>query len=85
MTTEIRDYGDGKTIVVYSDERELVTKLSNLKSCQKIVPYTQDQSSKKKVALIGVDLYFPKRRLKTLFRKLGIAPQPLRFFEDLQS
>jgi len=77
MTTEIRDFGDGKTVVVYTNDRATATKLGNYKSCFKIIPYEQVQYSNKKVALVGVDYYFPKRQLKSLCRKVGIPFQPL--------
>ena len=77
MTTEIRDFGDKKTIVVYTDNREVATSLGKYKSCFKIVPYKQEQFSKKKVALAGMDYYFPKKQLKGLLRKFGLPVQTL--------
>ena len=78
MATEIRDFGDNQTVVVYTDDRKLATRLGGLKSCYKIIPYEQEQYSQKKVALIGIDYYFPKKQLKMLLRKLGIPTQPLK-------
>ena len=64
--TELREFGDGKTVVVYTNDREIATKLGNRKKCFKIIPYEQDQG--KKVALVGIDFYFPKRETKALLR-----------------
>ena len=61
MTTAIRDFGDKKTIVVHTDERELATRLMNRKDCLKVVPYEQEQYSQKRVTLVGLDLYFSKK------------------------
>ena len=67
--TELRDFGDGKTVVVYSEDRATATKLGNKKRCFKIVPYEQTQ--KNKVVLVGVDYYFPKSEKRTLLRFCG--------------
>ena len=64
--TELRDFGDGATIVLYTDERELATKLGNRKNCLKVIPYTQEQ--RKGEILVGIDYYFPKRERKALER-----------------
>ena len=64
---EIRDFGDNRTIVLYTDDRELATRVSNWQQCYKIIPYEQEQ--KGRVALIGVDLYLPKR-LKRRMEKI---------------
>lgn len=83
MTT-IRDFGDGQTVVVHTNDRELATQLGNYKQCFKIIPYEQVQYSNKKVALVGVDYYFPKNQLKVLLRKLGIANRGLAKNEEIQ-
>lgn len=81
----IRDYGDRWAIVIYTNERAVATQLGNLKDCFKIVPYEQEQYSKKKVALIGVDYYFPKKSLKGLLKKLGAtATRKLPRFGNIQ-
>ena len=67
---EIREFGDGKTIVLYSDNRQLITRLSNSAKCFKTIPYEQEQPSKKRIALIGADLYFPKRLRPWLERQM---------------
>ena len=76
--TELRDFGDGQTVVVYTNNRDLASKLGNLKICLDIVPYEQEQYKNKRIALIGIDYYFPKKRLRGLFRTLGIPTQPLK-------
>ena len=68
MTTEIRDYGDNKTIVVYSSDKDIVSKLRDSKSCLNIIAYEQEQYSNKKVAVVGYDFYFPKNQEKRLAR-----------------
>ena len=65
---ELRDYGDNKTIVVYTDEQKVAQKLRQRKSCLKIIPYEQEQYSKKRVVLVGLDFYFPKSAKKGLMR-----------------
>jgi len=61
MTTEIRDFGDNKTIVLYTDEQKLYRQLKDSTKCFKVVPYEQEQYSNRRVAVVGADLYFPKR------------------------
>lgn len=69
MPTEIRDYGDARTIVVYANDRQIANRIRNWKECFKIIKYEQEQFSKKRVALVGLDLYLPKR-LERRVRKL---------------
>jgi hypothetical protein len=76
MTTKIRDFGDGQTVVIHTNDRTLASQLSNYKSCFKEVPYEQQQ--KDRIVLVGIDYYFPKKQLKPLLRKLGIPIQPLK-------
>lgn len=68
---EIRDFGDGQTVVVYTNEREIADRLSNRKDCLKIIPYQQEQYSKKRVALIGLDYYLPRSQKAILRKALG--------------
>ncbi len=71
MTTEIRNFGDGKTIILYTDEQKLFTRLKNSVKCFKVIPYHQDQPSKGKVVLVGADLYFPRRYQRWLERQIN--------------
>jgi coenzyme F420-reducing hydrogenase beta subunit len=71
MTT-IRDFGDGQTVIVHTNDRVLATQLSNYKTCFKTIPYEQEQYGNKKLALVGIDCYFPKKSLKVLLKKLDM-------------
>ena len=59
--TEIRDFGDKKTIVVYTNDRQIANRIQGWKECFKVVTYEQEQFSRKRVALVGLDLYLPKK------------------------
>ena len=67
-TAEIRDYGDNQTIVLYTNDGQLRTDLSNHSKCLNVISYEQEQ--KGRPVLVGVDLYFPERSRKFLERKL---------------
>ena len=70
MTVELRDLGDKRTVVLFTDENKIAGKLRDRKSFIKAIPYEQEQYSKKRVSLIGWDFYFPKSEKKRLL-KLG--------------
>jgi len=70
MATELRDYGDKKTVVVFTDEMEVVRRLRDRKACSHIVPYEQEQYSKNRVATIGYDFHFPKAQVPKFLRNL---------------
>lgn len=61
---EIRDYGDNKMIVLYTDEPRVMGTLNRLKKVIKVIPYHQ------KERLVGADIYFNKRELKWLKNRL---------------
>ena len=69
MTSEIRDYGDEKQIVLHTTNNATYQRLKGSVKVIKQVDYEQEQ--KKKVALVGVDLYFPKRYGKWLERQIA--------------
>jgi len=69
MVTEIREFGDNKTIVVFTNERQVATRIQNWNECYKVIEYEQEQFSKGRVGLVGLDLYLPKR-LERRVRKL---------------
>jgi len=56
----LRDYGDNKNIVLYTEDNELYQRLRSSTKCFNDIPYWFDD---KKIGWIqvGVDLYFPKR------------------------
>lgn len=62
MTTEIRDYGDKKTIVVYTRDNSTLRKLREWKSCQKIAFYeVWKDCDPRNLVNVAVDLYFNKK------------------------
>ena len=68
---EIRDYGDGKTLVVHTDQNDIYHKLENSTKCTNVIPYEQQQNGKEK--MVGVDLYFPKKYKAWLFSITGVT------------
>ena len=58
MTTEVRDFGDGATIVLFTNQDGLYQALREDKDMSKEVPYYQGDVLG---PMIAVDLYFPKR------------------------
>jgi len=57
MTTEIRDLGDGKQVVVYTENDALYNALKKEKEFIKEVPYSKGIIPS---SIGAVDLYFPK-------------------------
>ncbi len=79
---ELRDFGDGKTMVLFSDDKKVIDKVSGWKECSKCIAYEQEQYSKKRVALVGWDMYLPKKkRLITRLTKLSPALKFVGFSE----
>jgi len=72
MLTEVRDYGDARTIVVYTNDRQIANRIQGWKECFKVVEYEQEQFSKKRVALVGLDLYLPKRLRNRVEKMAGL-------------
>ena len=70
MVTELRDLGDKKTVVVYTDERETINKLRARRNCFKINTYEQQQN--KDTVTVGFDFYFPKSESKALLKLAGV-------------
>jgi len=68
MATEIRDFGDKKTIVVFTDDNSVFGNLRDSRKCLKVIPYEQEQS--RKVRMVGADLYFPKKYKGWLEKKI---------------
>lgn len=74
MTTEIRDYGDKKTIVVYTDDNAVFKKLRERKSCRKVVCYeVWKDCDPRKAVKVGVDLYFNKKEENRIRKALGLS------------
>lgn len=72
--TEIRKFGDGQTLVVYTKDFDLCKELRQWDSCQRVVEYLQRRESNPYLAdVIAFDLYFPKRMRRQLRRACGIT------------
>ena len=67
--TEIRDFGDRKTIVVYTDDNKIAANLKDRKTLIKELEYFQD--TKLGTRCIGKDFYFPKGQIRSILRGLG--------------
>jgi len=67
--TELRNYGDGEHIVIYTTDNEVYQSLK--KSAEKEVPYeiwkNCDPRNARKVA---VDLYFPKKKKVAINKRI---------------
>ncbi|MFQ6114201.1 MAG: hypothetical protein ACE5NG_08940 [bacterium] len=74
--TELRDLGDNRTVVLYTNDNRVYRKLRNSVEPIKIVPYEQEQGAK--VAIVGVDLYFPKEYRKWLEKNIAVAAQQVK-------
>ena len=73
MVTEIRDYGDKKTIVVYTKDNAVLRKLRKWKSCQKVVCYEVWKNCDPRNAVkVAVDLYFDKKEENRIREALGM-------------
>ena len=75
IRTELRDFGDNKTIVLYTNDNRVYRQLQDSTKLIKIVPYEQEQRGK--LALIAADLYFPKEYRKWLEKNIGVDSQKI--------
>jgi hypothetical protein len=74
METEIRRFGDGETLVVYTKDIDLYEELRRWESCQRVVEYVQRRASDPyKGDIIAFDLYFPKVMRRQLRQACGIT------------
>ena len=73
IVTELRNLGDDRTIVLYTNDNRVYRKVLESVKPIKIVPYEQEQGGK--LALLGVDLYFFKEYRKWLKKNIGIRTQ----------
>jgi hypothetical protein len=71
IVTELRDLGDGRTIVLYTNDDLVYKKVLDLANPIKIVPYEQEQGGK--ATVLGADLYFPKEHRSWLEKNIGIS------------
>jgi len=70
MTTELRNFGDGRTIIIYTDDNDTYRKLRDSTKCFKLVPYCQENG--RRMNLIGADFYYDKKYKPRLIRTLGL-------------
>jgi hypothetical protein len=70
IVTELRNLGDGRTIVLYTNDDLVYKKLLDLANPIKIVPYEQERGGK--ATVLGADLYFPKEYRSWLEKNIGI-------------
>lgn len=73
MVTEIREYGDKATIVVYTDDNTVLRKLRDWKSCQKIVFYeVWKDCDPRKAVNVAADLYLNKKEEDRIRKALNM-------------
>jgi hypothetical protein len=70
VVAELRNFGDGRTIVLHTNDNRVYRKVLDLVKPIKIVPYEQEKEGK--LTVVGVDLYFPKEDRKRLEKNIGI-------------
>lgn len=74
MTTEVREYGDKETIVVFTKDNAVFRKLKDWKSCQKVVFYeVWKDCDPRKAVRVAVDLYFDKKEENRIRKALGMV------------
>ena len=73
IRTELRDFGDNKTIVLYTNDNRVYRQFRDSAKLIRIVPYEQEQRGK--LALVAVDLYFPKECREWLKKNIGVQTQ----------
>ena len=70
---ELRQF-DSKTLVLYTEDTSILRRVGNWRECFKTISYEQEQYSKRKVALVGVDIYLPnKKRIIRRLQRVGIC------------
>ena len=70
IRTELRDFGDNKTVVLYTNDNRVYRQFRDSAKLIRIVPYEQEQRGK--LALVAVDLYFLKECRKWLKNRIKI-------------
>jgi hypothetical protein len=76
IVTELRNLGDGRTIVLHTNDNRVYRKVLESVKPIKIVPYEQEQGGK--LTVLGVDLYFPKEYRKWLEKNIGNRTQKVK-------
>ncbi|MFW9875835.1 MAG: hypothetical protein ACFFG0_22245 [Candidatus Thorarchaeota archaeon] len=73
MTLDIRDYGDSKTIVIYTDDNAILKKLRVWKACQRIIDYEVWRNCDPRSRfVVAYDLYFDKKEENHIRKALGL-------------
>jgi hypothetical protein len=70
LVTELRNLGDNRTVVLYTNDNRVYRKIRDSIKPIKIVPYEQEQGAK--IVMVGVDIYFPKKYRKQLEKDIGV-------------
>jgi hypothetical protein len=73
---ELRNLGDGRTVLLYTNDNRVYRRLRDSGKLVKVVPYEQEQGGK--VAMVGVDVYFPKEYRKWLGKNIGVHTQKVK-------
>ena len=68
--TELRELGDNKTLVLYTNDNRVYSKIRDSIEPIKIVPYEQEQQGK--LVMVGVDIYILKEYRKWLEKNVGV-------------
>ena len=76
IVTEIRDLGDNRTLVLYTNDNRVYRKFRDSVEFTKIVPYEQEQGGK--VVMVGVDIYFTREYRKWLRKNIGVHTQKVK-------
>lgn len=71
--TELRNLGDNRTIVLYTNDNQVHRKVRDQASPIKTVPYEKEQRGK--TVMVGVDVYFRKGHRKWLEENLGVRTE----------
>jgi len=74
--TELRNLGDNRTVVLYTNDNRVYRKIRDSAKPIKIVPYEQEQGGK--IVMVGVDIYFPKEYRKWLEKDIGVHSQKVK-------
>jgi hypothetical protein len=76
IVTELRNLGDDRTIVLYTNDNRVYRKVLESVKPVKIVPYEQEQGGR--IVIVGVDVYLPKEYRKWLGKNIGVHTQKVK-------
>ena len=69
MVNELRNYGDGTTVVLYTNDNTIYRNLKNSTKVTKTVPYMREQ--KGRYVNVGYDLYFDRKHKAWLKNRIA--------------